>query len=60
MKPIIDSILALSISKKLTVFVLGTIFLFYDKVDSKEWLHLAMLYIGVQGGIDLIKEYLKK
>lgn len=60
MKPIIDTILGFSISKKLTVFLLATIFLFNDKITAIEWLHLSMMYIGVQGAIDGIKEYLKK
>jgi len=56
----IDRILNIAISKKLTVFILGTIFLFYDKIDAMDWLNLSMLYLGVQGSIDLFKEYINR
>jgi len=60
MKPFIDRILALSISKKLTVFILGTLFLFKESITSEQWIQLSIMYIGTQGVIDLFKEYFKK
>ena len=55
MKHLIDKILNFTISKKLTVFALGTIFMFRDSISSEDWITLALFYIGTQGAIDLIK-----
>ena len=55
MKHVIDKILNFTISKKLTVFTLGTIFMFRETISSEEWLKLSMIYIGTQGIIDLFK-----
>lgn len=56
MKAIIDGFFNMVISKKLTVFMLSTIFMFLDKIEPNDWIHLAMVYIGTQGTIDLIKQ----
>ena len=50
--PFIDMILGKAISKKLTVFFIGTIFLYLSKLDSEQWINLAMVYIGSQAVID--------
>ena len=50
--PFIDMILGKAISKKLTVFFIGTIFLYLSKLDSEQWVSLAMVYIGSQAVID--------
>jgi len=55
MTPIIDKILTFTISKKLTVFILGTIFMFRENIESEEWIKLAFMYIGTQGVIDIFK-----
>jgi len=54
MKPIIDRFLNLAISKKLTVFLIGTIFAYLGNISGEQWINLAMVYIGTQGVIDAI------
>jgi len=54
MKPIIDKVLNLAISKKLTVLVIGTIFAYLGKISGEQWINLSMIYIGTQGVIDAI------
>jgi hypothetical protein len=52
MKPIIDTILNFTISKKLSVFIIATFLIFAEKLTSEQWLDVAMMYIGTQGVID--------
>ena len=40
MKPIIDRILNLTISKKLTVFAIATILVYGGKIQGNEWVYL--------------------
>ena len=54
MKAIVDKFLNSFISKKLTVFVVGTLFLYLGKLSGVQWVNLAMVYIGTQGVIDAI------
>lgn len=54
MKAIIDIFLNKFISRKLLVFLIVTIALFYDKISGKEWINVAMIYIGTQAVIDSI------
>jgi len=54
MKPIIDKVLNLAISKKLTVLVIGTIFAYLGKISGEQWINLSMIYIGSQSVIDAI------
>ena len=57
MIPLIDRFLNITISKKLTVFLIATIFLYFGKIDSEQWLVISSVYVGVQSFIDGIKEY---
>jgi len=59
MKPIIDTILNFTISKKLSVFIIATFLVFAQKLTSEQWIDVALMYIGTQGAIDIIKEYYK-
>lgn len=54
MKAIVDKVVDRFISKKLTVFLLGTLFLYLGKLSGVQWVNLAMVYIGTQGVIDAI------
>jgi hypothetical protein len=54
MMPIIDKILSFTISKKLTVFIIATFYLYFDKIDSEQWIMLSAIYIGGQTIIDVI------
>jgi hypothetical protein len=53
MKNIVDKFLALTISKKLTVFAVATILVFNNRIEGIEWVYVALVYIGTQGAIDL-------
>ena len=53
MKPIIDRFLKLTISKKLTVFIVGCLFAVNEIITGTEWVYLSLVYIGTQGAIDL-------
>lgn len=53
MNGIIDKVLAWTISKKLTVFLIATLLIFKDKINGEQWVYVALVYIGTQGAIDL-------
>lgn len=60
MKPLIDKILNIAISKKLTVFLISCVALFSDKINGEQFMVMASIYVGTQGIIDAIKEYYSK
>ena len=53
-KPLIDRLLSIVISKKLTVFFIATIFIILGKLDSTQWVNISMVYIGSQAAVDLM------
>jgi hypothetical protein len=53
-KQIIDSIVNSWISKKLTVFAIGSVALFNGYVTSGDWIIIASIYIGSQTVIDVV------
>jgi hypothetical protein len=59
-QPIIDKILSIVISKKLTVFFIATIFIILGKLNSEQWVNISMVYIGSQGAVDLMIQLRKK
>lgn len=59
-QPIIDKILSVVISKKLTVFFIATIFIILGKLNSEQWVNIAMVYIGSQAAVDLMIQLRKK
>jgi len=54
MKAKLDKILNRFISKKLTVFIIATIFICFSKIDPINWVNLSMVYIGSQSAVDLM------
>lgn len=54
MKAKIDKILGSFVSKKLTVFIVGSVFLVLGKVMPEQWVNISMVYIGSQAAIDAI------
>ena len=60
MKPIVDKVLNITISKKLTVFAVATVLVFMDRIEGVEWVYIALMYIGTQGAIDLYNRIKKK
>ena len=59
MKAKLDKFLNKFISKKLTVFVIATIFVALHKIDPINWVNLSMVYIGSQAAIDMMKSLRK-
>jgi hypothetical protein len=55
-KPILDTILKFTVSKKLSVFIIGTIMAFTGVGISDNWLILAGIYLGIQGIFDILKQ----
>jgi hypothetical protein len=53
MKAKIDAILSKWLSRKLMVFFIATGLALVGQVDSKDWVDVALVYIGVEGAIDM-------
>lgn len=53
MKAFVDKLLAWTISKKLTVFLIATILILKGSISGSEWVYISLMYIGTQGVIDL-------
>jgi hypothetical protein len=51
--PLIDKILKFTVSKKLTVFIIASLFTLKDVIEGSEWVYISLMYIGTQGAIDL-------
>ena len=50
--PLLDNILKFTVSKKLTVFIIASIFTLKDVIEGSEWVYISLMYIGTQGIID--------
>ena len=59
-KAIIDRVLNFAISRKLTVFAIGTYFAYNSTLNGEQWINLALMYIGTQGAIDIITQLRNK
>ena len=57
--PYLDKILRITISRKLLVWIVGTIMVILGKEISDNWLILSGIYLGIQGIIDILKEKVK-
>tara|TARA_B110000967_G_scaffold157699_1_gene162898 strand:+ start:1056 stop:1241 length:186 start_codon:yes stop_codon:yes gene_type:complete len=51
--PLLDKILKFTVSKKLTVFIIASIFTLNEVIEGSEWVYISLMYIGTQGAIDL-------
>ena len=47
------------ISRKLVVFLIATIFIYLGKLESQQWVEIAMVYVGSQAAVDLIGQFKK-
>jgi len=58
----LDSKLATWISKKLLVFLIATLAMFFDKLSGIELVYIGFVYIVIQGLVDakVLFEYFKK
>lgn len=54
-RPIIDNFLQRLLSRKLIVFIISSIGLFYSNIESSDWVIIAAIYLGVEGGADIIE-----
>lgn len=54
--PLVDRVLSYTISKKLTVFLASTVFLYLGLISGDQWVTIASIYIGFQTAIDVAKE----
>ena len=59
MKNIVDNGLNKLFSRKLLVWLVGTVALFTGYVDADNWIALAIGYVGVQSVSDIVAQILK-
>ena len=45
------------ISRKLFVWVVASVMLFSDKLQSEDWVAVSLAYIGIQGAADLAAKW---
>jgi hypothetical protein len=58
--PLIDKILSKTISRKLMVFIIASLFFWFGVgISSEDWIQIATIYIGAQGAVDTAKEIFK-
>lgn len=55
----IDLYLKKWISRKLTVFVVASVALFFGRVDSDNWTIVATMYIAVEGATNIAERLMK-
>jgi hypothetical protein len=55
MKQKIDKFLSSWVSKKLMVFVVTTALTMYGRVNSADFVDIAMVYIATQGAVDIVR-----
>jgi hypothetical protein len=55
----IDLYLKKWISRKLTVFVVASVALFFSRVDSDNWTIVATMYIAVEGATNIAERLMK-
>lgn len=55
----IDLFLSKWISRKLIVFVIGSIALFSGSIESNDWVIVATAYISLQGVTDIVEKIYK-
>lgn len=55
----VDLFLNKWVSRKLTVFVVGSVGLFSGKLTSSDWVIIAATYIAVEGATTIIEKLMK-
>ena len=56
-KSLLDRILQRAISRKLLVFLTATALMTFSTLDSETWGLIAIVYIGGQSVVDMMKAY---
>ena len=54
MKAKVDRFLGYFVSKKLSVFIVASFFVGFGKIESVDWVDVAVLYIGGQAVVDAV------
>jgi len=54
-----DKYLSKFISRKLAVFIIGSIALFLGKVESGDWVIISSVYISLEGATTIVERILK-
>jgi hypothetical protein len=60
MRSVIDKHLGRFISKKLLVFIIATGAFYMGNLPSQSWVELALMYIGSQAAVDVVKSLRKQ
>ena len=55
----IDFYLNKWVSRKLTVFVVGSVGLFSGKLTSSDWVIIAATYIAIEGATNIVEKLMK-
>lgn len=55
----VDIFLNKWVSRKLTVFVVGSIGLFSGKLSSSDWVIIATAYIAIEGATNIVERIMK-
>lgn len=58
--PIVDLILGKTMSKKLLVFFVATMFIIFKHIEGTEWIEVAKWYFGAQGAVDVAEAFTGK
>ena len=58
-KEFIDRIQSKWISRKLLVFIVGSVALFSGKVESNDWVIISSIYISLEGATTIVERILK-
>ena len=56
---IVDKYVSKWISRKLVVFVVGSVALFMGKVESGDWVIISSVYISLEGATTIVERILK-
>ena len=55
----VDIFLNKWVSRKLTVFVVGSVGLFSGKLTSSDWVIIATAYIAIEGATNIVERIMK-
>jgi hypothetical protein len=56
---IVDKYLSKWISRKLVVFIVGSVALFLGKVESGDWVIVSSVYISLEGATSIVERIIK-
>lgn len=56
---IVDKYVSKWVSRKLVVFIIGSVALFTGKVESGDWVIISSVYISLEGATTIVERILK-